>query len=230
MTIDLKTAHGASLPLFGAIFVIASLAQPAFAQASQDPPEHKRWAVTMNATPVFVDETASNITVAGEDIPGANVRIGNATTATADVGFFFTPNIAANLFLGVPAPAKIDGAGAVAPFGTLAKVDYGPVVLSAQYHFNSQGKLRPYVGVGVGRVLFINKRDEALSDFDINDRWAPAGQLGVRYELTNSWMLNADVRYIPFTTDASGSLGGVPVRAGLEIDPILTNVGITYSF
>jgi outer membrane protein len=68
------------------------------------------------------------------------------------------------------------------------------------------------------------------SDFDIHDSWAPAGQLGVRYELNRSWMLNADVRYVPFSTHASGSLGGAPARTRLDIDPILTSVGITFRF
>src|SRR3546814_18506524 len=102
--------------------------------------------------------------------------MGNATTPTLYVGYFFTPNIAANVFLEVPAPAEIDGTGSIGPLGTLAKVHYGPVILSAQYHFNSQGKLHPYVGVGVGRVLFFNKHDGALSDFNIRASWAPPGQ------------------------------------------------------
>src|SRR3546814_14118581 len=83
---------------------------------------------------------------------------------------------------------------------------------------------------GVGRVLFFNKHDGALSDFNIRDSWAPTGQLGVRYELNKSWMLNADVRYVPFSTHASGSLGGAPALTRLDIDPILTSVGVTLRF
>src|SRR3546814_7519062 len=112
--------------------------------------------------------------------------MGNATTPTLYVGYFFTPNIAANVFLGVPAPAEIDGTGSIGPLGTLAKVHYGLVILSAQYHFNRQGKLHPYVGVGVGRALFFNQHDGALSDFNIRDSSAPTGQLRVRYELNKS--------------------------------------------
>lgn len=228
MTFIRKPADPTALPLAGALFLLSAvLATPA---SAQDSPKLKRWAVTVNATEVFVDENAPNITLAGAALPGSNVRIGNATTPTLDVGYFFTPNIAANVFLGVPAPAEIDGTGSIGPLGTLAKVHYGPVILSAQYHFKSQGKLHPYVGVGVGRVLFFNKHDGALSDFNIRDSWAPTGQLGVRYELNKSWMLNADVRYVPFSTHASGSLGGAPALTRLDIDPILTSVGVTLRF
>ncbi|MBX9896432.1 MAG: outer membrane beta-barrel protein [Qipengyuania sp.] len=210
---------------FALLWAFAS--QAAWAQDSE---EFKRWAVSLNVTHVFVDEDAPDITLAGGPVPGSNVRIGNATSATVDIGYFFTPNIAADLFLGVPATAEIDGAGSLEPIGTLAKVNYGPVILSAQYHFNDLGKVHPYLGVGVGRIVFLNERDRALANFSIDDSWAPAAQVGVRYELDTAWMLNADVRYVPFSTHATGSLGGVPVRTSLDIDPILANVGVSYRF
>lgn len=210
---------------FALLWAFAS--QAAWAQDSE---EFKRWAVSLNATHVFVDEDAPDITLAGGPVPGSNVRIGNATSATVDIGYFFTPNTAADLFLGVPATAEIDGAGSLEPIGTLAKVNYGPVILSAQYHFNNLGRVHPYLGVGVGRIVFLNERDRALANFSIDDSWAPAAQVGVRYELDTAWMLNADVRYVPFSTHATGSLGGVPVRTSLDIDPILANVGVSYRF
>ena len=197
---------------------------------AQDSAELKRWAVSLNATQVFVDEDAPDITLAGGPVPGSNVRIAGATSVTVDIAYFFTPNIAADLFLGVPATAEIDGAGSLEPLGTLAKVNYGPVILSAQYHFNNLGKVHPYLGLGVGRIVFLNERDRALANFSIDDSWAPAAQVGVRYELDAAWMLNADVRYVPFSTHATGSLGGAPVRTSLDIDPILVNVGVTYRF
>lgn len=214
-------------PYAAALAVLSAFPQAAWAQDSE---EFKRWAVSLNATQVFVDEDAPNITLAGGPVPGSNVRIGDATSATIDIGYFFTPNIAGNLFLGVPATAEIDGAGSLEPLGTLAKVNYGPVILSAQYHFNNLGKVHPYLGVGVGRIVFLNERDRALANFSIDDSWAPAAQVGVRYELGAAWMLNADVRYVPFSTHATGSLGGAPVRTGLDINPILTSVGVTYRF
>jgi len=210
-----------------ALAVLSASPQPAWAQDSGD---FKRWAVSVNATRVLVSENAPDITLAGGHVPGSNVRIGDATTVTADIGYFVTPNIAGNLFLGVPPTAQIDGAGSLEPLGTVAKVNYGPIILSAQYHFNNLGKVHPYLGVGVGRIIFLNARDRALANFSIDDSWAPAAQVGVRYELGAEWMLNADVRYVPFSTHATGSLGGAPVRTRLDIDPVLTSVGVTYRF
>lgn len=211
---------------FGFALLCAFSSQPVSAQDSQP---HKRWAVSVNATHVFVKEAASDITLAGGPLPGADVSIGNATSVVADVGYFITPNLAANLFFGIPATAAIDGAGSVEPLGTLARVDYGPVILSGQYHFDF-GPVHPYVGVGAARVLFMNVRDGALADFSIEDRWAPAAQAGLRVELGEAWMLNADVRYVPFSTRAAGSLSGAPVQARFEIDPILASAGLAYRF
>lgn len=203
------------------------LAQPAQGAEASD---FERWAVSLNVTRVIVGEEASDVTVVGNPLPDAGVRIGDATTVTADIGYFITPDIAANVFFGVPAPAKIVGAGSVEPLGTLGETRYGPVILSAQYHFNSQGSVKPYLGLGVGRVVFLGKDDGALSDFDIKDRWAPAGQAGVRVKVADGLMLNADVRYVPFSTVAEGALGGAPVRARLKIRPVLASAGIAYRF
>lgn len=210
-----------------ALAVLSACPQAAWAQDSE---EFKRWAVSLNATQVFVHEDAPDITLAGGPVPGSNVRIGDATSATIDIGYFFTANVAGNLFLGIPPIAEIDGAGSLDPLGTLAKVSYGPIILSAQYHFNNLGKVHPYLGVGVGRIVFLNERDRALANFSIDDSWAPAAQVGARYKLGAAWMLNADVRYVPFSTHATGSLGGAAVRTKLEIDPILASVGVTYRF
>jgi outer membrane protein len=45
----------------------------------------------------------------------------------------------------------------------LAEVNYGPVILSVQYHFNDLGPVHPYLGLGVGRIVFLNERDRALT-------------------------------------------------------------------
>ena len=215
---------------YAAAVVAALSAFSAQAAAAQDAGDFRRWAVSVNATQVFVDEEASGLTLGGGAVPGSNVSIDDVSSVTVDVGYFFMPNIAGNLFLGVPPTAKIDGAGSIGPLGPLAEVDFGPVILSVQYHFNGLGPVHPYLGLGAGRIVFLNKSDKALTNFDIDDSWAPAAQVGVRYELDAAWMLNADVRYVPFSTHATGSLGGAPVRTSLNIDPILTSVGVTYRF
>jgi outer membrane protein len=210
--------------------VVAFSAFSASAAAAQDAGDFRRWAVSVNATQVFVHGKASHITLGGGRVPGSDVSIDDVSSATVDVGYFFTPNVAGDLFLGVPPTAKIDGAGSIGALGALAEVDFGPVILSAQYHFNGLGQVHPYLGLGVGRIVFLNKNGRALTDFHIEDSWAPAVQAGVRYDLNPAWMLNADIRYVPFSTDASGSLGGVPVQATLHFKPILANVGLTYRF
>ncbi len=225
--------NGKSMSIRLSQFAAAVAAFSAFsasAAAAQDAGNFRRWAVSVNATQVFVDEEASDITLGGGPVPGSNISIDDVSSVTVDVGYFFTPNVAVDLFLGVPPTAEIDGAGSIGALGTLAEVDFGPVILSAQYHFNNLGKVHPYLGLGVGRIVFLKKKDRALTDFDIDDSWAPAVQAGVRYDLNPAWMLNADVRYVPFSTDASGSLGGAPVQATLDIKPILANVGLTYRF
>jgi len=57
----------------------------------------------------------------------------------------------------VPARAKFQGEKSISSLGRVSEVDYGPAILSLQYHYDSFERLYPYVGVGVGRVLFLIK-------------------------------------------------------------------------
>nr|6QAM_A Chain A, Outer membrane protein AlkL [Pseudomonas oleovorans]6QWR_A Chain A, Outer membrane protein AlkL [Pseudomonas oleovorans] len=188
------------------------------------------WVASFNFSKVYVGEELGDLNVGGGALPNADVSIGNDTTLTFDIAYFVSSNIAVDFFVGVPARAKFQGEKSISSLGRVSEVDYGPAILSLQYHYDSFERLYPYVGVGVGRVLFFDKTDGALSSFDIKDKWAPAFQVGLRYDLGNSWMLNSDVRYIPFKTDVTGTLGPVPVSTKIEVDPFILSLGASYVF
>ncbi|MFZ3205494.1 MAG: OmpW family outer membrane protein [Pseudomonas sp.] len=188
------------------------------------------WVASFNMSKVYVDETLGSLNVGGATVPNAAVSIGNDTTVTFDISYFISNNVALDFFAGIPAKAKFQGEKSISALGRVSEVDYGPAILSLQYHFDNFERLYPYVGLGVGRVFFFDKTDGALTSFDIKDKWAPAVQVGLRYDFGNSWMLNSDVRYIPFKTDVSGTLGAAPVSTKIEIDPFILSLGASYKF
>ncbi|MEI9965040.1 MAG: OmpW family outer membrane protein [Caulobacteraceae bacterium] len=83
-------------------------------------------------------------------IPGATISANDSWTAVVEAGYYLTPSIAVSFTGGAPPTAKVDGAGSIAGQGRLGSVLYGPMSLTAHYHYNGFGRLRPYIGGGAG--------------------------------------------------------------------------------
>lgn len=212
-----------------ALTILTVVASAASDVAAEQPYSGGDWVVGLNATKVLTGESLEAITVAGIPVPQANVAITDDMTLTFEVSYFLSPSFAVNFYSGIPAAASLTGEGSLAGL-QVGETKYGPAILSLQYHMSFIGDLIPYVGVGVGRVLFLDEKGGAITNFDLKDAWAPALQAGFRYRLNENWLANVDVRYVPFKVDVSGSLGGAPVDANIKIDPLLVNVGVAHLF
>lgn len=211
-----------------AIMAIGGFVSPHTADA--DPLYAKGdWLIGVNAAKVFTEETLDSISAGGTPIAGAGVDISDDTTLSFDVSYFLESSVAINFFGGLPATANLTGAGSLA--GTpIGETKYGPAILSLQYHFETKSSFSPYVGAGIARILFLEEQGNAVADLDLKDAWAPALQVGVRYQLSEKWFANADIRYTPFETDISGTLGGAPVNGKVSVDPTILNIGVAYRF
>ena len=186
-------------------------------------------AVGLNATRVLTDEDLRSPSAGGAPLPNANLSINNDTTVSFDVSYFLSNQLAFNVFGGIPASADLQGEESLSGL-FLGQTDYGPVILSLQYHVLTGSKFSPYFGAGVGRIFFLNEKDRALTDFDVEDTWAPAVQAGFRWRIHNNWSANFDVRYAPFKADITGNLGPAPVEAEVEVDPTIVSIGVAYRF
>lgn len=203
----------------------------ATAASAQSNPLYSKgdWVIGVNAARVFTNEEFDSVSAAGSPVPGAALSINDDTTVSFDVSYFVSSRIALNLFGGVPASASLQGEGALAGLA-LGETDYGPAILSLQYHLPVTDRIDAYAGAGVARLLFLNEQDGAVSNFDVKDAWAPALQVGTRYRIAGNWMANLDVRYVPFDAEITGALGPAPVAAEVEVDPVILNIGVAYRF
>jgi outer membrane protein len=108
-----------------------------------------------------------------------------------------------------------------------------------QYHFNTNGRVRPYVGAGLNYTLFFN--EDATSgmkalgggkaDVELDDSWGLAANAGVDVAIDKDWFVNADVKYIDMDTTATiktNSLGRL--KADVSIDPWVYGIGIGRRF
>lgn len=94
--------------------------------------------------------------------------------------------------------------------GNLATVHQLPPTLMAQWYFmGDTSKWQPYAGIGVNYTMFYNTdfndtgRAAGLSNLNVKNSWGVAGQLGLDYQLTPDWMLNASVWYMNIDTKVS---------------------------
>ena len=176
----------------------------------------------------------------------ANLQVDANTIPELDISYYFTKNIAAELILAVGTRHNVSispGNGYVTP--ELGKVNLLPPTLTAQWHFNPDQMIDPYVGGGAAFVLGLDRKLNghvtALSaDLPIRiDRSAFGAvlQAGFDVNLQDKWLVNFDVKKIWFNTDvkldatAAGLLpAGYQKIDNLHINPLVVSVGIGKKF
>mgnify|MGYP000869515177 FL=1 len=146
---------------------------------------------------------------------GATLDADNGYTLGFNFTYMVTPNIGIELLAALPFKHDITLSGA----GTVAETDQLPPTLTVQYHFMPENTIRPYVGLGLNYTTFFNtdtKGALAGANLELDDSWGVAGQLGVDIDVAPNWFVNADLRYIGISTDAT--LNGVGIGT-VDINP-----------
>lgn len=212
-------------------FLTAAALAPSLIQTAAA--EQGDWLVRLRGIVVAPTENSSAVL---PSFPGGSVGVENAVVPELDFTYFITNNIGAELILAT-SPHDIVGEGDLAGLGEIADLMVLPPTLTLQYHFNPNGKLRPYVGVGVNYSIFYS---EDASDtlvnavgpttVDVDDSVGVAYQAGVDFELTERWSLNADVKYIQIDTTATLNSGGAINTVDVDLDPIVAGIGVGYKF
>jgi hypothetical protein len=102
------------------------------------------------------------------------------------LGLYFTRNISARLNY-----SNAD----LRDKNTNESVGYENYGVDAQYYFNSEANLRPFITTGFGETMYNKSRDEKT--LQIN-----AG-LGLHYKINNKWALQTDWRHVYTTIQAT---------------------------
>ncbi len=159
---------------------------------------------------------------------GGEVHADYRITPEVDLSYFFTDYIAVEL---IAATSRHDVS---AKNTTLGDLDLGdvwalPPTATAQYHFNPFGQYRPYVGAGLGYMVWYNEGDygAGINDVDYDDGIIYALQAGMDIAIDDHWVLNADVKKMFHNIDATVN---DTVTADVDLDPWVIGAGIGYRF
>ncbi|WP_111894654.1 OmpW/AlkL family protein [Acinetobacter sp. MB5] len=185
----------------------------------------------------------------------AGFELKDSDTAEFKFDYLVNDNVSVGLILGVPPTFDIKGKGSLLSgllnLDNYSKVGdvkvYSPVV-TGKYTFGTvDSKLRPYAGAGFMYAHFSNfKLDSAVSSYlgnygasirnvKIDDAVAPVAFIGADYNITKNWFATASVSYVHLSTNAkldvySGNNKYVEGKSKIEINPIVTYLGVGYRF
>jgi outer membrane protein len=214
--------------IFAAI-VFASFAHAAFSadmapSAGSPVATQSPWQVRLRALGVI---TRDNGSVDG--ISGSGLSYSDTVVPEADISYFFTDNISAELILGTTY-ANVRGEGSIAGLGEIGKTWLLPPTLTLQYHFTDFGAFQPYLGAGVNYTVFYNQSGKSADSLDVKNTFGVALQAGFDYMFDEHWGANLDVKKIFLRPDFDATVGGANVSGKAKLDPWLIGAGVTYRF
>ncbi|KIQ30005.1 OmpW/AlkL family protein [Xanthomonas campestris] len=203
-----------STVLFAAL-AAASVSAPALAQSKGD------WLLGIGAHQVA--PKSDNGSLAGGTL---DVDVGTDIRPTITAEYFIADNWGIEVLAALPFEHDINIRG----LGRVGSTKHLPPVVSLQYHFNSQGKVSPFVGAGINYTRFFSTETSgalAGNDLDLDASWGLAAHAGLDVKISDRGALRVDLRWIDIDSDAS--LNGNRIGT-VNIDPLVYGVAYVHRF
>ena len=153
-----------------------------------------------------------------------SIHVANKTFPEADISYFFTRNLAAELVLTYPQKHNVTLNGT-----SIGSFSHLPPTLTGQYHFLPDSMFRPYVGVGVNytRITSYSLAAGTTSLSLTRNSWGPALQAGFDVKVAKNSFINFDLKKVYIQADVSA--GGTQLST-VKVDPLLVSVGYGFKF
>lgn len=169
-----------------------------------------------------VPDPSATITVSGAKI-GGTTKVSDSFIPEADLTYFITDNIAVEA---ITAITKHTIRNSVA--GTVSSVWLLPPTITAQYHFDPNGAVRPYVGAGVNYTFFYDPQS-ALPNIGFKNSFGWALQAGADVPVGEGpYFLNFDVKKVFIGTHVRAAGGAV--QASARLNPWIIGAGLGMRF
>lgn len=170
--------------------------------------------------------------------PGEKVKVSDSWAPEVDFTYMATDHVGFELIAATTKHHASGKTGTTGSIGKLASTWVLPPTLTAQYHFNPAGHVRPYVGAGVNYTIFYSEKASsglkaAVGPTKVNmkNSLGPAIQAGVDFDIGKNVFLNLDAKWIQIDTTArldTTALGTEKVK--VHLDPLVIGIGIGTKF
>ena len=198
--------------------VLALAATPALAQSAGS------WTVGIGAHNVA--PKSDNGTLTATPLGNLTMDVGSNVRPTITGEYFLQDNLGIEVLAALPFQHDINVAGV----GKVGSTKHLPPTVSLQYHFG-QGKVKPFVGVGVNYTRFFSTKAEgaiAGTNLDLSDSWGLAAHVGVDFKVGEKGAIRLDYRKIDIDTDVKLNGANLGTKNTVNIDPSV--YGIAYVF
>ncbi len=162
---------------------------------------------------------------------GADATTSDATTVILTYERLLTPNLGAELVLGIPPRIKAKATGSIAFLGddVLSARNATPT-LFLNYHFGAPGDVwRPYFGAGWNYTRFVGVRSSLAPDVKMSDSNGWAAQAGIAYALSPQWGVFASVARLDVKSKIVAS-GSTVLTTTVDFKPVVYSFGASYEF
>ncbi|MCC4605229.1 OmpW/AlkL family protein [Xanthomonas campestris] len=202
-----------TLLLAGLAATVASL--PALAQSKGD------WTVAVGAHQVA--PKSDNGRLVGGTL---KADVGKDIKPTFTAEYFIADNLGIEVLAALPFEHDI----ALRGLGRVGSTKHLPPVVSLQYHFNSQGRVSPFLGAGINYTRFFSTDTRgalAGSELELDDSWGLALHAGLDFKLSERGSLRVNLRWIDIDSDAR--LNGSRIGT-VNIDPLVYGAAYVHRF
>ncbi|WP_312739247.1 OmpW family outer membrane protein [Stenotrophomonas sp.] len=203
------------LILAGLAAAVSLAAAPAMAQSKGD------W--TISAGVHQVAPKSNNGSLAGGTL---KVDVDSDIKPTITGEYFIADNLGIEVLAALPFKHDINING----LGRVGSTKHLPPVVSLQYHFNSKGKVSPFVGAGLNYTTFFSEDTTgalAASKLKLEDSWGLAAHAGIDFAIGEKGALRVDLRWIDI--DSKVKLDGEKIGT-VNIDPLAYGVSYVFKF
>ncbi len=184
-------------------------------------------------------------------LDGSGVDVDEAYVPELDITYMLTRRLGIELIAGVTShdvslkgPGPVLAAGGFTDGFKLFDTSLLPPTLTLQFHFNPDGKFRPYIGAGGNYSLFLNEEassqlESALGPVNVklDNSFGWAAQAGIDIALKrqwytkHDWFFNIDVKYIDMDTTAIlDTTLGQRFQVDVDINPLIFGMGLGIRF
>lgn len=170
-----------------------------------------------------VNPKSDNGRLAGGTLP---LEIDSDTKPTVSLEYFVYDNLGVEVLAAWPFEHDIDIQG----LGRVGSTKHLPPTLTLQYHFNSAGRVSPFVGAGLNYTTFFSEKTTgalAGSDLKLGDSWGLAAHIGVDVAVTRQSAIRVDARWMDI--DSKVRLDGADLGTA-HIDPLTYGVAWVLKF